>query len=100
MSQERTSIDHGTLPTPDQLRALVKRHAADDHHLPARLDDEQAHADRGVLLDLLGRMAQRFPRKGTRIAIGWTLCGWCGAAPGPDSPCRPDCPEPLLEALR
>lgn len=83
--------------TREEMRAIVNRHAhprmpAEHRECPSALD--ALHADRGALLELLRRVASNYSV--LRLDVGGVrLCPGCLHAP-----CEPDCPAPLLEALR
>lgn len=97
------------LLTREDLRAIAKRHAEDGlsaRDCPTRAEEAEVcakmYADRGALLDLLRRLTKA-PAV-INLPEGGKVCTRCGAlsewmTDGPPK-CDPECPAPLLEALR
>lgn len=86
----------------EDLKAVIERHEGTtfpqdyEARMLARGRDwesvaSMAHADRGALLSLLGAVGERVAA--SRVNPG--VCCLCLCAP-----CKPDCPAPLLDAMR
>ena len=96
-------------PPREDLQVIIERHRRDENAY-ACVDSlnrsatrrEPPHTDRGALLDLLLRLAKA-PAV-INLPEGGKVCTRCGAlsewmTDGPPK-CDPECPAPLLEALR